>query len=555
MRKVLLLAVALMLAFASLTGVALAADGLHTEDLTGALTPDDLAQTLVGAGVTVSGATYTGADVASGLFTGGTGIVGFEEGLLLTSGNAANVIGPNVQDGITGDNAAPGDADLDALIPQDTNDASVLEFEFTADADTVYFEYVFASDEYNEYVNTTFNDVFAFFVNGSNCAVAGDPEVPVSVNNINGGNPFGTDSTNPSLYINNDLSDGGGSINTEMDGLTVVLVCESVVNPAPATNTMKLAIADAGDFILDSAVFIKAGSLSTTPPESGTINIVKTVDDQPDGAFDDDPSGWGFSITGVDGLLAEGTSDAAGLVSFTDVPVGDYDITETPGPSGMWVVGASCVDEAGAPVGTGLDGVLVGAGQSVTGVTVAADAVITCSFANQHMAGYVTGGGMILDNDDGKIKKQKDFDKVGFGGNVGAAYDGTLHGQMQVNLHNVSVDDLDKGKFHSTSIDAVWFEELDGLEPAAPPDALYNYVAYSATGRFNGEDGWSIWAEVTDHGEPASGANAGVDEDTYRVQLFNPGGVLVYDSAWDFPADAGERTILDNGNIQIHPLD
>jgi hypothetical protein len=50
----------------------------------------------------------------------------------------------------------------------------VLEFEFTADAEAVFFEYVFASDEYNEYVNSQFNDTFAFFINGTNCAVIDD---------------------------------------------------------------------------------------------------------------------------------------------------------------------------------------------------------------------------------------------------------------------------------------------------------------------------------------------------------------------------------------------
>lgn len=74
-------------------------------DLTNAaLDPDDLANTLVGAGVTVSNVVYTGADVASGTFGGGSGIIGFDDGLILTSGAAANVIGPNLDGGITGIN-------------------------------------------------------------------------------------------------------------------------------------------------------------------------------------------------------------------------------------------------------------------------------------------------------------------------------------------------------------------------------------------------------------------------------------------------------------------
>lgn len=123
------------------------------------------------------------------------------------------------------------------------------------------FQYVFSSDEYNEYVNSRFNDVFAFFVNGVNCATLPGTAQPVSVNTINGGNPFGTAATNPSLYRNNDPNDPGPpTINTEMDGLTVVLTCRDEVS-AGVTNHMKLAIADASDARLDSNVFLRAQSL------------------------------------------------------------------------------------------------------------------------------------------------------------------------------------------------------------------------------------------------------------------------------------------------------
>ncbi len=129
---------------------------------------------------------------------------------------------------MTTQNGTPGDADLTALAGFTTFDASILEFDFVPATDTVFFRFVFASDEYNEFVTTQFNDVFAFFVNGTNCAtVEGDP---VSINTINFGRPYGsTPNSHPELYINNDLQDGGGSINTEMDGLTHVLTCTATV--------------------------------------------------------------------------------------------------------------------------------------------------------------------------------------------------------------------------------------------------------------------------------------------------------------------------------------
>lgn len=230
------------------------------EDLTGELTPEDIAVSLVGSGVTISNISYTGANVASGIFSGGDGIIAFNSGIVLTSGSAKNVIGPNVSDSISLDNGLSGDTDLNALAGYQTYDASVLQFDFVTAANTVFFRFVFASDEYNEFVNSQFNDVFAFFINGQNCATVEDD--PVSVNTINYGNPYGfLPYSHPELYINNDLSDGGGSINTEMDGLTDVLTCSASVTPNQ-TNTMKLAIADASDHVYDSAVFIEGASLT-----------------------------------------------------------------------------------------------------------------------------------------------------------------------------------------------------------------------------------------------------------------------------------------------------
>jgi hypothetical protein len=111
---------------------------------------------------------------------------------------------------------------------------------------------VFSSEEYNEYVGQNFNDAFAFFVNGVNCARAANQQ-PVSVNSIN-------QQLNPQQFRNNELPNA--TIDTEMDGLTVVLTCQAPVNVG-VTNTMKLAIADATDGSFDSNVFIRAGSLTT----------------------------------------------------------------------------------------------------------------------------------------------------------------------------------------------------------------------------------------------------------------------------------------------------
>ncbi|MRX43496.1 choice-of-anchor L domain-containing protein [Agromyces kandeliae] len=239
--------------------------------------PAALAQTLVGAGVGISNVTYVGDPVSAGSFSGGAASVGFDSGVTLGSGDIADTVGPTNDAGGTGtQTGAGGDADLDALSGFTTYDAAVMEFDFTvpAGATTIYFRYAFGSEEYNEWVGSPYNDAFAFFVNGVNCAVVPDPNVPggtlpVTVNSINSG-------VNGALFKDNTASPN--PYPTELDGLTIPLTCMAPVDPN-ITNHMKLAIADASDRILDSAVFIEAGSLSITPPAgSGKVTGGGRVD-------------------------------------------------------------------------------------------------------------------------------------------------------------------------------------------------------------------------------------------------------------------------------------
>ena len=146
-----------------------------------------------------------------------------------------------------------------------TFDAAILEFDFVPSDPTIRFQYVFSSDEYEEFV-FQFNDVFGFFVNGKNVALIPQTSTPVSINNVNNGSTgtSGIPPVNPQFYVNNDFEVfATPPIDTEMDGLTVVLTATTKVNPG-VSNHIKLAIADAGDDALDSNVFIKAGSLSSS---------------------------------------------------------------------------------------------------------------------------------------------------------------------------------------------------------------------------------------------------------------------------------------------------
>jgi hypothetical protein len=267
------IALALMASLANLTHA-----GLVVSDLDHGVTPQDLANLLVGSAVTISNVTYVGGSRGAGTFTGGLTIVGFDSGLILNSGAiqtitgdqpcSVGVEGPNTcfenggPDGWSNstDFGLAGDPQLTILSGNPTLDATVLEFDFVPQFSTVQFRYVFSSEEYSDYSNTQFNDVFAFYINGVNTALVPGTNEPVSINTINNGNDNGGDPTphHPEFFIDNVRPTV--TVDTQMDGLTVVLTCSATVTPGQV-NHMKLAIADASDGVFDSAVFIQARSL------------------------------------------------------------------------------------------------------------------------------------------------------------------------------------------------------------------------------------------------------------------------------------------------------
>ena len=302
---------------------AAADEGIMVDD-TG--TAQQLVEALLGGGISVSNVSYKGSPLASGTFTGGTAIIGFEDGIILSSGLAAYVTGPNNNDYGGTNLRLDGDPDLDVLAKSSTYDATVLEFDFVPEGSTVTFEYVFGSEEYNEYVNSPFNDTFGFFVNGINRALLPDGSTVVSINNVNGGNPYGIRSSNSAYYRNNDISDGGGAIATQLDGLTVVLSLTASVAKG-VTNHIKLAIADTSDNLLDSGVFIRAGSFTSIPNlylepatatgqtgASHTVTAIASLNGVPQTGLN-----IGFEVTGGpnSGETGSGTTDAQGKASWS----------------------------------------------------------------------------------------------------------------------------------------------------------------------------------------------------------------------------------------------
>ncbi len=233
------------------------------------VTPEDsgtvLANTILGAGVSISNVNYNGASGASGTFTDGIASgIGIESGVILSSGSAVLAEGPNDASNAGYNNSGVnGNAQLEALSGHPTYDTNVLSFDFEIDGGLggeLYFNMVFGSEEYNEYVNTKFNDVFALFLDGDNIATL-DDGTPITINNINNG-------SNAEFFIDNTAA----SNNTQMDGFTTVLQI-SALDIAPGIHTMTFAIADSGDAVLDSWLMIQASSFSNEPTDPNPVPV------------------------------------------------------------------------------------------------------------------------------------------------------------------------------------------------------------------------------------------------------------------------------------------
>jgi hypothetical protein len=182
--------------------------------------------------------------------SGGQGQIGYVPGFVpgqsawvLSTGDVANAVGAPSAFAST-DLGLGGDGDLTALSGNQTYDAVTYDAVLVPTGSTLHVRFVFASEEYPEYVGSAFNDVMAVFVNGTNCATVPGTSAPVSVNTINA-------SLNSQYFIDN--ASGASGLGTTMDGVTIPLQCDVPVTPG-VPSTVKIALADASDHVFDSAV-------------------------------------------------------------------------------------------------------------------------------------------------------------------------------------------------------------------------------------------------------------------------------------------------------------
>lgn len=230
-------------------------------------TTEELVQDIFIAGTCfeVSNITYSGDASAIGAFTEGTMGIGLESGIVLSSGSTIDVSGPNNLGSTSTDfgyntGVYTIDTDLETLanFPGGSNDVAALEFDFIPSLNTVSFDFVFASEEYPEFVDAGYNDAFGFFISGpgiagpyangaENIALIPGTTVPITIDNVS--------ATTNSTYYNDNI----GGANLEFDAYLDVLTATYTLTPCE-TYHIKLAVCDMFDGSWDSAVFLGAES-------------------------------------------------------------------------------------------------------------------------------------------------------------------------------------------------------------------------------------------------------------------------------------------------------
>ena len=266
-------------------GMLLLASVVRAQDMTvvsGLTLEQYVNQILLGNGIQAFNITYTGGASQLGHMTNGEGVFSVDEGLVLSSDAAENLgcTGP----GFCQDCLGTGFVDSDLLTVANSvppligqnfsvgsvNDGCVLEFDFVAAGDTVSFNYVFGSDEYLTWVNTAYNDVFAFFLSGPGITGPYDsppgfpggavniasvpntnPQLPITISSVN-------NVTNSQYYVNNP----GSTVAPCINGYTLPFTAMHEVQ-CGETYHIKLAIADGSDTALESIVVLEAGSFQS----------------------------------------------------------------------------------------------------------------------------------------------------------------------------------------------------------------------------------------------------------------------------------------------------
>ncbi len=243
--------------------------------VTEGLEPFDAVQLFTGRGIKTRGERYAGSGEAIARMENEGEVPAFEEALIMSTGKASGFIGPNNRSKTSSSLMTPGDRDLNLLAGSRTFDAAVLDFDFMTDRDSFAFNFYFASEEYSEFVGSSYQDILVILLkgpglgSGKHLAVIPGTKELVNVNTVSvhenrryyiDNNPYNlNDQINEKqkAKLNPDLM-----ANCQYDGMTRVFSVGSRVKPRTKYH-LQILIADAGDGDNDSAVLLEAGSMQS----------------------------------------------------------------------------------------------------------------------------------------------------------------------------------------------------------------------------------------------------------------------------------------------------
>ncbi len=229
--------------------------------------------------IVISNVTTTGSSSNIAFFDAGGTDLGLDAGIVFCNGEVNNIA--EAADFFTsGSTGTSGDVDIDLMSSMSgsplSQDAIAIEFDFTVMAnDTLDFNYVFGSEEYPEYVNSSFNDAFAFFISGpgstgpfsnnaNNISTIPGGTTEVAINSVN-------DMSNSQYYVDNSAGQ-----HIVYDGFTTSLPA-SFIAVANETYHVKMVIADRGDSSFDSGIFLSFNSLGQdsllVPPAEFSVTV------------------------------------------------------------------------------------------------------------------------------------------------------------------------------------------------------------------------------------------------------------------------------------------
>ena len=232
---------------------------------------------LLGGGIIASNHSYQGDSCQLGFFNAVNTNLGLDSGIIMSTGEIENLVPGNLGFNIISNTVTDPDLlnvanSVPGMIGQSfsvssINDVAKLEFDFIPTSDTIMFRYVFGSQEYFSFENTSYNDVFGFFLSGpgisgpyANGAVnlaivpGSNPPLPITISSVNSVTPI-----NSQYFVNNQ---NGLDTIADADGLTTVLTAVAVVQ-CGETYHIRLAIADGSDQGLSSYVWLEAGSFKS----------------------------------------------------------------------------------------------------------------------------------------------------------------------------------------------------------------------------------------------------------------------------------------------------